>query len=187
MVEAESTRFDKTLKRIKNHKFLSIVLLLGVIVVAVGSFTDALTKIIALLTTEPTRLKVTDILVSPGERGTRRLDIRVVNNSKKTITVSRLRLKALYFEDKMAGQPRPKSYSPISAEYNVNLGELRKTGKAVEIPVAHDLESGKSDRFIVVVGMKNLKRWDHYAWKLDTELLTNVGIARGPIVSIELP
>ena len=108
MVEAESTRFDNTLKRIKNHKFFSIVLLLGVIIVAVGSFTDALTKIIALITTEPTRLEVTDILVLPGETGTRKLDIRVVNNSKKTISISRLRLKALSFEDKTAGQARPK-------------------------------------------------------------------------------
>lgn len=187
MGEAESTRFDKILKRIKNHKFLSIVVLLGVIITAVGSFTDALTKIYVLLTTEPTRLEVTDILVSPGEIGTRKLDIRVVNNSKKTITVSRLRLRAVEFVDKMAGQPRSKSYSPISAEYNVNLGDLRKTDQAIEIPVAHDLESGKSDRFVVVVGMKNLKRGDHYAWKLDAELVTNFGIASSPKVSIELP
>ncbi|MDP2279537.1 MAG: hypothetical protein Q8K51_15095 [Nitrospirota bacterium] len=187
MVETESTRFDNTLKRIKNHKFLSIVLLLGVIIVAVGSFTDALTKIIALITTEPTQLEVTDIIVSPGETGTRKLDIRVVNNSKRTINVSRLRLKALSFEDKTAGQARPKIHSPISAEYNVNLGELKKTGQAVEIPVAHDLESGKSDRFVVVVGMKNLKRLDQYAWSLDIELVTNVGIASGPKVSLELP
>ena len=185
MVEAESTRFDNTLKRIKNHKLLSIVLLLGVIIVAVGSFTDALTKIIALITMEPTRLEVTDIIVSPGERGTRKLDIRLVNNSKKTINVSRLRLKALSFEDKTLDQTQPKRASSISAKYDVNLGDLRKTGQAIEIPVAHDLEPGKSDRFVVIVGMENLKR--QYAWSLATELVTNVGIASGPKVSLELP
>ncbi len=187
MADTDATRFDKTLQRIKNHKYLSIVLLLGVIIVAVGSFSDALTKIMVLFSTEPTRLEVTDILVSPGERGTRKLDIRVVNNSKKTITISRLRLKVLTFEDKTAGQSRPQSYSPISAEYNVNLGDLRKIGKSIEIPVAHVLESGKSDRFVIVVGMNNLVQGDHYAWKLDTVLITNVGIASGRKVSLELP
>jgi len=106
MDESESTRFDKTLERIKNHKFLSIVLLLGVIVVAVASFTGALTTISTLFTTERTQLEVTDILVLPGEKETMRLDIRIVNNSKNTITVSRLRLKPLYFKDKTAGQAR---------------------------------------------------------------------------------
>jgi hypothetical protein len=187
MDKSEPTQFDKVLQRIKNNKVLSAVLLLGVFIIAVGSFTDALTKIIAFISTEPTKLEVTDILVLPGKEGTKRLDIRIVNNGKKTITVSRLRLKALSFEDKMAGRPRPKSYSPISAEYSVNLGELRGTGQNTEIQIAHDLESGKADRFVVVVGMKNLKRGDHYAWKLDTELVTNVGIANGPEVSIDLP
>jgi len=183
----EFTQLDKLLNLIENHTFLSIVILLGVIVIAVGSFTDAVTKIISLFTMEPMQLEVTDILVSPGEKGTRRLDIRVVNNSKKTITVSRLRLKVLAFKDKTVGMPRPCSYSPITGEYNIDLGKLSKTGETVEIPVAHDLESGKSDRFVVVAGMKNLQRWDHYAWQLDTALVTNVGIASGRKVSIELP
>ncbi len=187
MDESEPTLFDKVLRRIKNHKVLSAVLLLSVFIVAVGSFTDALTKIIAFFPIGPTRLEVTDILVLPDKEGTRRLDIRIVNNSKKTITVSRLRLKALSFEDKWAGRLRLYEYSPISAEYNVNLGELRKIGQHIEIPIAHALEPWKSDRFVVVVGMKNLERWDHYAWKLDTEFVTNVGIANGPEVSIELP
>ena len=34
-------------------------------------------------------------------------------------------------------------------------------------------------------GMENLKR--QYAWSLATELVTNVGIASGPKVSLELP
>jgi len=75
----------------------------------------------------------------------------------------------------------PTKFSTPSAEYH---GELTKTGKTVEILVAHDLESGKADRFVVVVDMKNLERGDHYAWELDTELVTNVGIASGPRVSI---
>lgn len=111
MNKAESTRFDKTLERIKNHKFLSIVLVLGAVFVAVASFLDAWTTIGTLFTTERTQLEVTDILVSPVERGTMTLDIRVVNNSKKTITVSRLRLKPLYFEDKTADQAQSPSGS----------------------------------------------------------------------------
>jgi len=187
MDKLKPTQFDKVLQRIKNNKLLSAVLLLGMFLIAVGSFTDALTKIIAFISTEPTRLEVTDILVLPDKEGTKILDIRIVNNSKETITVSRLRLKVFSFEGKMAGFSRSKSYSPISAEYSVNLGELRAKGQKTEISIAHDLESGKADRFAVVVGMKNLKSEDHYAWKLDTELVTNVGIANGPKVSIDLP
>jgi len=187
MNKSEPTKFDKLLKRIKNNKVLSIVLVLGVFIITIGTFTDALTKIITFISTEPTRLEVTDILVQPDKEGTKILDIRIVNNSKKTITASRLRLKVLSFEDKMAGRPRPKSNTKISAKYNVNLGELRRTGQNTEIPIAHDLQPGTADRFSVVVGMENLRHWDHYAWELDTELVTNVGIASGPEVSIDLP
>lgn len=41
----EDTRVDKTVNRLKNHKLLATVIVIGLAVIAVGSFTDALGKI----------------------------------------------------------------------------------------------------------------------------------------------
>jgi hypothetical protein len=192
VVDTETTQFDKALQRIKNHKFLSVILLLGVIVVAIGSFTDALTRIASVFSRDSEDQKVqnpevTDVLVLRSEKGRRILDVRILNNSTNTIIVSRLRLKALSFEDRMKGKPRLYAYSPVTAVYETNLGELTAPGRSIEVPVSHVVEPGQTDRFIVTVGMKGLERDDQYAWKLGTELVTSVGLLKGHEVYIELP
>jgi hypothetical protein len=184
----KSTLLDELLNWVKNQKVFSIIIFIGIVVIGIGTFTNALNEIFNFLNgTVPKKLEITDIYLSNGEEGTKKLDFRVLNNTTKTITISRLRLYTISYKNLMEGEPVPYSFSPITATYEVDLSELNNEGDQLQIPIAHELKAKSSDRFVVVVGMKNLQRSDRLKWELKPELVTNLGVVSHPKLTIILP
>lgn len=135
------------------------------------------------VTSESERLRVTDILVGRSRTGKNRaLDFRLLNNSKETVTISRLRLSMLSYKAEMSISMSPLS---SSAGYAVELDALTETDGFVEIPVSHVIQPGAADRFEITLGSKTITSNKHL-WKLKPTLFTSEGEVSSPDVSISI-
>ena len=116
MNEPARTRLDRLLNWLKNNRSLSIILLLGICVVAIGTFTDALLKIrgfVGSLTKDPLPLhepipedEFPNIIYASGytlefseimySKDKEQLDIRVRNTSDETVVLNHVYLYVMY-------------------------------------------------------------------------------------------
>ena len=120
---------------------------------------------------ENNKFQVTDILSAANPNGTWTLDFRLLNNSDRTVTVSRLKLVVVKY-DYIPPKPR---FSQVTAVYEIGLDELRKPGDYVESSVAQVIKPGEDDRFEVILGIKEFHELELHIWELEPILITSEG------------
>jgi len=132
-------------------------------------------------------LKLTDIIISQPEPGSKKLDFRVLNNSNKTITISRVKFKTVKCVDLTEPDNKSHSYAPVNATYNFNLTDIRTPYSEKDVYVSHTLKPGDSDRFEILIGMQGISFYDEYEWIIQIDLFTSEGYINGKEISFIMP
>lgn len=143
---------------------------------------------VALNWYNPDRFSITDILSSRGEGGSKVLDFRLLNNTDKTVTISRVRLTVISYKHDL-GCIECNSISEVSGTYEVSLEELKQEGDFTEVGIAHVVKPGEDDRFQLVLGIEPRSGYfgESYTWKLKPSLTTSEGEVVGSAQSISIP
>lgn len=108
------------------------------------------------------------------------LDIRILNKSKHPITIDRVLLRLLH-------GVRPighKSRMDVSAQYGVDISNMREAGQLIEVTVAQFVGPESADRFVIKLTASELSSsaWAHWAFHL--ALKTSDGLVAGGEIAI---
>ena len=167
MNEPKQTRLDQLLDLLKNNKWICIVLLLGVCIIALGTFTDSLRTLLDLIIPPSPKveqipydeipfkfdyssggpLEFSEIMYSQEQK---QLDVRVRNTSDNTIILNYIYLYVMYIYYDDGG------YIPANDAISVVIEDRDRSGMEEQKPfslrvgyrIACKIEPKGADRYL---------------------------------------
>ena len=131
----------------------------------------------------PGRLEITDILVDSYRKDFNAvLDFRVMNRGEKTMSISRLRLKALSIREVATA-----GGLDFSAKYDLDISDVTKIGETREISISHTLDPGETDRFAVNLTARKMPVGLFRLWQFEPTIVTSEGEVSAKPIDIGLP
>jgi hypothetical protein len=119
------------------------------------------------------------------------IDMRVHNKGTASITINKVILSLIQFQEKdISGPLGGNSVLSSTATYNADLSQFNKPGQTIEIPVAHIVEKDAADRFdIIATATKRFNTLDNRisTWTVQSLLETSHGMITGKIFSVSIP
>lgn len=201
MKEEGQTLFDKLIYQIKNNKYLSIILLLGVTVIAFASFTDAFSKLYDIIFPPPPppvipSVKIVSIKSDENklEKGKQTVTFIMKNNSNDPIIIRGIRLKVLNIEmtqDKNNIKNKAvvqTSHIYSCKETHSDIRSLRKINDTIDIPFGDkpmELPPHKPENFKIELCMR-IDEGSHCTLQVNTEIDTDEGLFNGGELTITI-
>ena len=118
--------------------------------------------------------QITDIIVEKISQNTLSLDFRVMNNSNRTVNISRLKLKTLAF-NAYEIIAKEQIYTPSSYTYKISLNKLNQKGALLIHPIAHTIKANEADRFKFILGFKNQQNINNNINNIDSMIIQKIG------------
>lgn len=109
------------------------------------------------------------------------LDIRVSNHGGSDLMINAVQLQVLETVEQML-----LGHAEYSAQYDLDIGKMRKYGSREECQVAQILKPGEADRFAIILSDPHANP-TFGGWRFSTLFKTNFGNVPGPEVEVWLP
>lgn len=122
------------------------------------------------------------ILVTYPSKGVCELDVRLLNDTPRDLTVYACTFELLDKESVIE-----LGVLPFSATHSVDFAVLKAKGDRVRVPVSLAVAPNKWDRFAIKVGASSLGRGEHRVWRVRPMIETSWGPRKHSPIDIWLP